>query len=133
MDSINHLTLDALVGRGYLSVGLRVLTAIVFDGLEGRIRTYAPEILAFLIANIECGKTAAERDVDAVLVKIFRRAVTKMSDIADVTQIVEKDVVPSLAGFRLIKVEGAFFCVKIVLHCLLILSGIQKKRFFSLI
>lgn len=94
-----------------------MLTAIVLDGLEGGVRTYAPIILAVLIADIDRGKTAAEGDIYAVLVEVLGGAVSKVTNAADVAEVVEENVVSALAGFGVVKIERAFFSIKIVLHC----------------
>ena len=116
VNGVDHFALDSIVGRGDLCVVLGVLTEVVLDGLEGGVGAYAPIIVADLVADIHCGKSCAEGDVYTVLVKVSGGAVAKMSNAADVAQIVEKDVVPALAGLRLVKIERTLFCVKIILH-----------------
>ena len=93
-----------------------MLTAVVFDRLEGGVRTDAPIVVGYLIADINSGKTAAERDIDAILVHISGGAVTEMSDRADVAQVIEKNVIPALACLGVVEIERALFCIKIVLH-----------------
>ena len=93
-----------------------MLTAVVLDGLEGGVRTDAPIVVADLVADVDCGKTAAEGDAYAVLVKVFGRAVAKMSNATNIAQVIEEDVVPAFAGFGVVEVKCALFCVKIVLH-----------------
>lgn len=93
-----------------------MLAAVVLNGLEGGVGTYAPIVLAILVADVDRGKTAAERDIDAILVHISGGAVTKMSDRADVAQVIEKDVIPSLACLGVVEIERALLSVKIVLH-----------------
>jgi hypothetical protein len=61
-----------------------MLTAVILNGLEGGVGTYAPIVLAILVTNIDCGESAAEGDIDAILVHISGGAVSKMSDGADV-------------------------------------------------